>query len=402
MNNRQQRDVERLTGRRRDTAQRAILWSELETLAQKLSGMLRTQKAAKVIAEQLDGTSLSETAINRSNAIREVNQLIDSTNEFIANEAARLDASDQAIIDTNIAAVEVRLDDAEVAVQDEITARTDGDTALGQQITTVEANLAAAEANVTQNASAIATIEGFQAATYSLRVDAGDAEGSLELVAADDPINGPASAVRIRADNILLDGTVLAHHIDVASLAADVGFIGELTTNTAFIGDLTAQTAFIQDIQAIDISADRITSGKVGTDFIDFDGTSLSKDPVTGYLQVAVEGIQTFNIKPQEVTTGGFSANGSDFNFTGVAGAKAMIWAAAQEINGDPNGEAEIRLNGTTLVTIPVPPSTVVSFFAFSNPSGAGSVTSGSNTVSLFISGGSVEKRNLMALQAKV
>lgn len=311
-NNRQKRDLERLTGRRRDREQRAVLWSDAEVLAEMI---LKAIEKNKKLSDNLF-KKIPITALNTNPAIREVNQLIDQTNEFIANEAARLDnqlVAERTITDSQIETVNVLIDEAEADIQTEIVARTDGDTAiandlsivtarvaqaeadivteqiaradqdtaLSQDISTVSANLGAAEAQVSQVASAIVNIESYQAATYSLRVDAGDAQGSLELVAADDPINGPASAVRIRADNILLDGTVLAHHIDTASLAADSAFIDDLTSNTAFIQDLTASTAFISNltVDTLSIVGEAVTTEKLANQAATDFGASTSSNP---------------------------------------------------------------------------------------------------------------------------
>jgi hypothetical protein len=51
-----------------------------------------------------------------------------------------------------------------------------------------------------------------------LRVDAGDADGSLELVAADDPIEGASSVLRIKADNIIFNGSIKEAHIEDAAI----------------------------------------------------------------------------------------------------------------------------------------------------------------------------------------
>lgn len=231
-NNRQSRDVERLTGRRGDTEQRSVLWNEIDALSQKIADKLITSSFGGAIGKYVTAASIDEDELDRllplQNTIQQVNQDIDSANTYIQNEADRLDDADAAIV-SDVDALTLRVGDAETAITSEATARSDGDTALAQQISTVEADLNTAEAAVTQNASAIATIESYQAATYTLRVDAGDASGSLELVAADDPINGPASAVRIKADNILLDGTVTAPLLNVGYLSAIASDIGTVT-----------------------------------------------------------------------------------------------------------------------------------------------------------------------------
>ncbi|MEF3837741.1 hypothetical protein P0Q08_08400, partial [Campylobacter jejuni] len=51
--------------------------------------------------------------------------------------------------------------------------------------------------------------------TYTIRVAAAGAEAGFEMVAADDPIDGPASAIRFRADYLLFEGTITAEYLDV-------------------------------------------------------------------------------------------------------------------------------------------------------------------------------------------
>lgn len=65
------------------------------------------------------------------------------------------------------------------------------------------------DASVTQWQRAKVSIENIASSAYGLRVKAGGATGELELVALDNPALGPpASAFRVSADAILLDGSV--------------------------------------------------------------------------------------------------------------------------------------------------------------------------------------------------
>ena len=113
----------------------------------------------------------------------------------------------------------------------EATARTTADDALAATISTVQADVGGLEASVATQSTAIATLEGNAEASFGLRVEAGGAGAGLELVALDDPVSGPASALRVNADNILLDGTVQAHHINVQSLSAISATIGTFQTS---------------------------------------------------------------------------------------------------------------------------------------------------------------------------
>lgn len=62
---------------------------------------------------------------------------------------------------------------------------------------------------VATQSTAIASLQNKVSASYVLRVGAGGAEAGLEVVAQDSAVGGPASSVKIRADNIGLFGDVL-------------------------------------------------------------------------------------------------------------------------------------------------------------------------------------------------
>jgi hypothetical protein len=75
------------------------------------------------------------------------------------------------------------------------------------------------EASVIETAQAVADLEGNAAASYTIRLGAGGASAGFEIVAADDPINGPVSALRFNADNIIANGTITAPKIGIVDLS---------------------------------------------------------------------------------------------------------------------------------------------------------------------------------------
>ena len=81
-------------------------------------------------------------------------------------------------------------------------------TALGTLLTQLDVQADGTSAEITAQGTALADLQGNAAASYVLRVGAGGASAGLELVAADNPTSGQTSALRVNADNILLDGTV--------------------------------------------------------------------------------------------------------------------------------------------------------------------------------------------------
>lgn len=233
------------------------LYDELdENTVQNLEDLLNSYSDREALTEDLAffrrqiKSEVSETGFALAQATESLAAEISGNRSLIENEQIARSDADSALAG-DITTLETRVGDAETAITSEQVARSDADSALASDLQDVSASLGSASANIQQNASAIATIESYQAATYALRVDAGDAQGSLELVAADDPINGPRSAFRVRADNILLDGTVTAPMLNVGYLSAIASDIGTMTAGKVqsadgkFVIDLNNKTISI-------------------------------------------------------------------------------------------------------------------------------------------------------------
>jgi hypothetical protein len=141
------------------------------------------------------------------------------------------------------------------AVVQEAIARADGDGALAAQITTVSSNVGSLTATVSSQAAALTTLEGYAAATLAFRAQAGSGGATLELVASNNP-SGPASAARIDAQNIILNGSVTATQLATAELITLSAQIANGIITNAKIADATIQSAKIQDAA--------ITSAKIG------------------------------------------------------------------------------------------------------------------------------------------
>lgn len=86
-----------------------------------------------------------------------------------------------------------------------------------------------------------ATVDGLAESAYVMRVKAGGASAGFEMVAANNP-SGPASSIRMSADEILLDGTVKAPKIGA----------GEITTSKLAVGDTTNM---VPDPSFLDLAA---------------------------------------------------------------------------------------------------------------------------------------------------
>lgn len=105
-------------------------------------------------------------------------------------------------------------------------------TAFGVLLSQLQVNAGGSSATISQQGTAIATLQGNATASYVFRAQAGSSNALLELVAASNP-NGSVSTARIAADNILLKGSVAMEHLVVTDLG------GNQIPNGAFAyGDL--------------------------------------------------------------------------------------------------------------------------------------------------------------------
>lgn len=95
--------------------------------------------------------------------------------------------------------------------------------------------LAPVRATVDAQQTAIATIEGHAAATYTLRVGAGGASAGLEIVAADDPISGPAATIRLAADQFIVNGDTFLDDAFIEKVVARQALVDELRVNTLML-----------------------------------------------------------------------------------------------------------------------------------------------------------------------
>ncbi len=86
---------------------------------------------------------------------------------------------------------------------------------IATRLTTLSAELGGLTSTVETQATALVDLEGISAATYRITTASGPSQAELVLVAP----NGAPSLVRIAADNIVLNGSVKAHHLDAATLS---------------------------------------------------------------------------------------------------------------------------------------------------------------------------------------
>jgi len=220
---------------------------------------------------------------------------IDTVSANLTSEQATRANADSALT-TSLNTLTTRVGSAEAEIAGEQIARSNADSALASDISTVSANLATTDASVTQTANAVATIESFAGATYTLRALAGAAEGVLELVAADDPINGPTSALRIDVTQVNIEGRLNADWITGGFIRANQMKIDDLL----FLDSGSAGFS-IDKTSAYDVNSDGIYMGRTNEldGSIGF-GLAFSKtDDITG-LRQSIEatrrnGVRLFN-----------------------------------------------------------------------------------------------------------
>jgi len=220
---------------------------------------------------------------------------IDTVSANLTSEQATRANADSALT-TSLNTLTTRVGSAEAEIAGEQIARSNADSALASDISTVSANLATTDASVTQTANAVATIESFAGATYTLRALAGAAEGVLELVAADDPINGPNSALRIDVTQVNIEGRLNADWITGGFIRANQIQVDDLL----FLDGDTAGFS-IDKVSAYDTANDGIYMGRTNEldGSIGF-GLAFSKtDDITG-LRQSIEatrrnGVRLFN-----------------------------------------------------------------------------------------------------------
>ncbi|WP_144038989.1 hypothetical protein [Gemmobacter megaterium] len=105
-------------------------------------------------------------------------------------------------------------------------------TALGVLLTQLDVDAGGSSAKITSQGTAIATLQDGASAGYLIKAQAGGAVSLLDLIAADGS-NGTASVAKLKADDILLDGSVAAKQLVITD------FDGSSIPNGRFLyGDL--------------------------------------------------------------------------------------------------------------------------------------------------------------------
>lgn len=180
------------------------------------------------IATETSARAAADTAL--ATDITNLTATVATNTADIATETTARTTADAALA-TDITNLTATVGTNTAAIATETTARVDGDAALTTSINTLTTSYNGTAAEVTTLQAAVTDLEGNASASYVMRVKAGTGGAELELVVADDPSGNPQSTARISADNIILDGSVIADHIAASAITAAKIAADSITTD---------------------------------------------------------------------------------------------------------------------------------------------------------------------------
>ena len=191
---------------------------------------------------------------------------------------------------------------------DNMRVRTETETAFAGYRQIISAEVGATNASVAINASAVATLEGYAAAQYSVTLDVNGYATGFELInggpgvsattfvtdkfqiAAPGITGGAATPiftvanvngspkVAIRADDFLVDGTVIARNIAAGTITAIKIAAGEITSDSGVIGVLGVESLSIGDFAVVVPVAETRSDPFGTTSFLAVSDVTLSFD----------------------------------------------------------------------------------------------------------------------------
>jgi len=196
-----------------------------------LTADLSTETQARVAAVQSEALARTEGDQVLAGQITSLSTTLGSVQSTLATGYYTRAETDQALaaVETALAG---QIDGLSADVTQILGLSIDPGSALAVALSDLQTRIGTAEASLTTQGTALATLAGNARAGYLIRAQAGGAVSLLDLVAADGS-TGPVSVARLAADDILLDGSVGAAQLVVTDLG------GNLIPNGAFAqGDL--------------------------------------------------------------------------------------------------------------------------------------------------------------------
>lgn len=154
----------------------------------------------------------------QANSLGSISVQLGNVSASLSNESTARANGD--LVNTNALNAYISSNNAALAVAaSDISTLIDENGAQAASISSLSSSVGSISSTVTQHATAIAETNGKLIAAITLRAKAGTSGAELELVSANDPEGGSVSAARLRAENILLDGTVKAKTIEAGGIS---------------------------------------------------------------------------------------------------------------------------------------------------------------------------------------
>ncbi len=147
-------------------------------------------------------------------------------------------------------------------------------TALGTLLTQLAVNSGGTSATVANQTSALALLNGYAAASYSLRLVAGGATPYFEIVATDDPVLGAASTA-----------TIAAKHIELFASSVRLSDAGNIYRDFDMLDESYYTTASSAVISFANSGA---TSPKLGARYIRIAPNAANRSLYSGWFNVEV------------------------------------------------------------------------------------------------------------------
>ena len=218
----------------------ATTTSAIAAAKTELSSTISTKADASALSSLTTRTSAAEGAISsQAVAISGLNATVSDPATGLAATRAQVSSADQA----NATAI----------------------LAVADRATTLEATAGSLAASISTQAMAVSTLEGKAAASLVMRARAGGAVGEIEVVAGDDPVNGPGSAVILKSDFFRFAGSLAEFFGDV-KITGDLLVSADLITQSAQIGNGLITNAKIAngEVDNIKIANGAISTAKIG------------------------------------------------------------------------------------------------------------------------------------------
>ena len=266
----------------------SVAETELSTII--AAKLLEARQAVAALSGVGLGDGLDATAVNAPRLLESIKAKLDEagdaiiwsamqSHQTISLEAAHgrtraavrqeviVRASEDAALASLITSVTATANANTAAINTEVTARADADSALSATITSVSSTVDGHTTTITSHTSSINGIN----ARYGVVIEAdGEAVGGFVLSSIARLDGGHDVTFQIRADELIVDGTIISDKIAANAIEATHVGANEIITNSANIANLTVTTIKIADAavtvpQFTSPGSDVLITGGAGT-----------------------------------------------------------------------------------------------------------------------------------------